>query len=218
MAAAFNAYLAEQYAGYRDRLDPRGMHPHLHARGGAGRARACRGRARPQGGHDGRAPSPALFPKVAQGRSGWTASATALSTTTTHFGGAASSSGCPLPSTRQARAGGLACRQNNFVYNHIGNFAAAGELTCRSLLFGGVPLRFPELRFAFQEGGTAWACNLYSDIVGHWEKRNDRAVGATTRPSSTGDLTSLFEHASLRAGRGNASADSTRASACCRSR
>jgi predicted TIM-barrel fold metal-dependent hydrolase len=65
---------------------------------------------------------------------------------------------------------------SNFVYNHIGNFAAAGELTARSLLMGGVPLRFPELRFAFQEGGTAWACNLYSDVIGHWEKRNAEAV------------------------------------------
>ena len=41
---------------------------------------------------------------------------------------------------------------------------------------GGVPLRFPELRFAFQEGGTAWACNVYSDVIGHWEKRNAEAV------------------------------------------
>ena len=41
---------------------------------------------------------------------------------------------------------------------------------------GGVPLRFPKLRFAFQEGGTAWACNLYSDVIGHWEKRNAEAV------------------------------------------
>ena len=62
------------------------------------------------------------------------------------------------------------------VYNHIGNFAAAGELAARSLLMGGVPLRFPKLRFAFQEGGTAWACNLYSDVIGHWEKRNAEAV------------------------------------------
>jgi hypothetical protein len=83
---------------------------------------------------------------------------------------------------------------NNFVYNHIGNFAAAGELTARSLLMGGVPLRFPELRFAFQEGGTAWACNLYSDVIGHWEKRNASAVRRYD-PSELdrGMLTSLFD-------------------------
>jgi predicted TIM-barrel fold metal-dependent hydrolase len=65
---------------------------------------------------------------------------------------------------------------SNYVFNHIGNFAAAGELCARSLLFGGVPKRFPELRFAFLEGGTAWACNLYSDVLSHWEKRNVDAI------------------------------------------
>jgi len=60
----------------------------------------------------------------------------------------------------------------NYVYNHIGNFAAAGEAAARALFFGGVPARFPNLRFAFQEGGVAWACNLLSDILGHYEKRN----------------------------------------------
>jgi hypothetical protein len=62
------------------------------------------------------------------------------------------------------------------VFNHIGNFAAAGELTARSLFFGGVPMRFPQLRFAFLEGGAAWACNLLSDLLGHWEKRNRDAI------------------------------------------
>ena len=65
----------------------------------------------------------------------------------------------------------------NYVFNHIGNFAAAGELTARSLFFGGVPMRFPRLRFAFLEGGAAWACNLLSDLLGHWEKRNRDAIG-----------------------------------------
>jgi hypothetical protein len=64
----------------------------------------------------------------------------------------------------------------NYVYNHIGNFAVAGEATARSLFFGGVPRRFPELRFAFQEGGVAWACNLFSDILGHFAKRNGDAI------------------------------------------
>src|SRR5690606_27696145 len=64
----------------------------------------------------------------------------------------------------------------NYVYNHIGNFAAAGEAAARSLFFGGVPRRFPQLRFGFQEGGVAWGCNLYSDILGHWQKRNRDAI------------------------------------------
>jgi predicted TIM-barrel fold metal-dependent hydrolase len=65
----------------------------------------------------------------------------------------------------------------NFVYNHVGHFAAAGEATCKSLFMGGVTRRFPKLRFAFLEGGVAWACALLSDLMGHWEKRNKDAYG-----------------------------------------
>jgi len=65
---------------------------------------------------------------------------------------------------------------SNYVYNHIGNFAAAGEATARSLLLGGVPRRHPGLRFAFQEGGIAVASSLFSDVLGHWSKRNREAV------------------------------------------
>ncbi len=71
---------------------------------------------------------------------------------------------------------GTRMSRTSYVYNHIGNFAAAGEATCRSLFLGGVPRRFPSLRFAFLEGGVAWAASLYSDILGHWEKRNARAI------------------------------------------
>ena len=65
---------------------------------------------------------------------------------------------------------------SSYVFNHIGNFAAAGEAICRALFLDGVAKRFPELRFAFLEGGVAWAATLYSDIVGHYEKRNRDAV------------------------------------------
>ncbi len=64
----------------------------------------------------------------------------------------------------------------NYVYNHIGNFATAGEATARSLIFGGVTKRFPELRFAFLEGGVAWGVNLLADLIGHYEKRNRRSL------------------------------------------
>ena len=64
----------------------------------------------------------------------------------------------------------------NYVANHIGNFAAGSEAVCRSLLFGGAMRRFPELRFAFLEGGVAWACNVFADVVSHWEKRNRDAL------------------------------------------
>jgi predicted TIM-barrel fold metal-dependent hydrolase len=64
----------------------------------------------------------------------------------------------------------------NYVYNHLGNFAASQEATCRSLVMGGVPFRFPELRFSFLEGGVGWASQLYSDLLGHFEKRNKDVV------------------------------------------
>ena len=82
----------------------------------------------------------------------------------------------------------------NYVFNHIGNFAAAGELTARSLFFGGVPMRFPALRFAFLEGGAAWACNLLSDLLGHWEKRNREAIAQYDPAALDRDqLAALFE-------------------------
>jgi len=65
---------------------------------------------------------------------------------------------------------------SNYVFNHVGMFAIAGELTALSLFMGGVPQRFPSLRFAFQEGGVAWAAALRANLVGHWEKRNRDAV------------------------------------------
>jgi predicted TIM-barrel fold metal-dependent hydrolase len=65
---------------------------------------------------------------------------------------------------------------NNYMYNHIGHFGAAGEATCKAMFFGGVTRRFPELRCAFLEGGVGWAVGLFNDIVGHWEKRNRDAV------------------------------------------
>ncbi len=61
---------------------------------------------------------------------------------------------------------------SNYIYNHIGMFAASGEALCKSLFLGGVTRRFPSLKFAFLEGGVGWACSLYADLFGHWEKRN----------------------------------------------
>ena len=41
---------------------------------------------------------------------------------------------------------------------------------------GGVTKRFPALKFGFQECGVSWACGLYADLIGHWEKRNKDVV------------------------------------------
>ena len=67
---------------------------------------------------------------------------------------------------------GYRASPDNFVYNHIGHFAAACEAYCKALVLGGVVERFPTLTFAFLEGGVGWACNLYNDLIEHWETRN----------------------------------------------
>jgi predicted TIM-barrel fold metal-dependent hydrolase len=72
---------------------------------------------------------------------------------------------------------GTRASKENYVYNHLGCFAAAQESVCRSLVIGGVPSRHPELNFAFLEGGASWACQLLGDLVSHWEKRNKRDIG-----------------------------------------
>lgn len=71
---------------------------------------------------------------------------------------------------------GMRVSRSNYVYNHIGNFAAAGEAAARSLFFGGAPLRHPQLKFAFLEGGVAWGANLLADIIGHYSKRNRESL------------------------------------------
>src|SRR5438874_11198456 len=68
---------------------------------------------------------------------------------------------------------------SNFCYNHIGHFASAGEAMAKALFLGGVTRRFPDLNFAFLEGGVGWACMLYADLIGHWEKRNGEAIKKT---------------------------------------
>jgi predicted TIM-barrel fold metal-dependent hydrolase len=59
----------------------------------------------------------------------------------------------------------------NFSFNHIGHFAASGELLSKALFFGGVTHRYPALRFAFLEGGVGVACRVYADLVSHWRRR-----------------------------------------------
>ena len=61
---------------------------------------------------------------------------------------------------------------SNYMFNHIGGHAyQQGEL-CRSLVFGGVPARFPNLAFGFLECGAGWAVDLLHSLEEHWEKRN----------------------------------------------
>jgi predicted TIM-barrel fold metal-dependent hydrolase len=66
---------------------------------------------------------------------------------------------------------------SNYVYNHVGGLSALHESLCKSLFLGGVTNRFPALRVGFLEGGVGWACSLFADLVGHWEKRNKDEIG-----------------------------------------
>jgi predicted TIM-barrel fold metal-dependent hydrolase len=77
------------------------------------------------------------------------------------------------------RRQGLRMSPTSFTYNHIGHFAAAGHAVCKAMLLGGVTRRFPDLRVAFLEGGVGWACMLYADLIGHWEKRSRQALEHT---------------------------------------
>ena len=81
------------------------------------------------------------------------------------------------------RRAGLRTSPTNFVFNHIGHFAAANEAVCKALFLGGVTNRFPTLKFGFLEGGSSWACQLLADLIEHWEKRSAHGLEAT-RPTN----------------------------------
>src|SRR6185503_12951372 len=73
---------------------------------------------------------------------------------------------------------------DSFTFNHIGHFANASNAFCKALILGGVTHRFPQLRFAFLEGGVGWACNLVTDLVGHFERRRRAAMESQSRPTN----------------------------------
>ena len=80
--------------------------------------------------------------------------------------------------TFHAAGRGYALRRSpsNFTYNHIGHFASTAEAICKAMFLGGVTRRFPTLKMAFLEGGVSYACQLYADLIEHWEIRNRDAL------------------------------------------
>ena len=82
------------------------------------------------------------------------------------------------PATFHSAAENMGLRNSltNFVYNHIGHFGEAGNAVCKALFLGGVTRRFPRMRFAFLEGGVAWGCSVFADLISHWEKRNGNVI------------------------------------------
>ncbi len=71
---------------------------------------------------------------------------------------------------------GLRVSPSNFVYNYLGSFQEGLETVCKSAVMSGLPRRFPQQKFAFMEGGVAWAIQLYSQLISVWGKRNVKAV------------------------------------------
>ena len=74
------------------------------------------------------------------------------------------------------RGFGLRNSPSNFTFNHIGHFAAAGHAIAKGLFLGGVTRRFPDLNFAFLEGGVGWGCQLFADLIEHWERRGAKGI------------------------------------------
>ncbi len=71
---------------------------------------------------------------------------------------------------------GTRTSRSNFVYNFLGHLPESLEAVCKSVFLGGVTRRFPQLKFAFHEGGVGWACLLYYGLLFCWTKRNGKAV------------------------------------------
>ena len=44
------------------------------------------------------------------------------------------------------------------------------------LFLGGVTRRFPDVNFAFLEGGVGWGCQLFADLIEHWERRGAKGI------------------------------------------
>ncbi len=80
--------------------------------------------------------------------------------------------------TAHAISQGIGLRRSvsNYMYNQTGHFAEAGQAFAKALFFGGVTRRFPDLNFAFLEGGVAWGASLVCDLKERWEKRNAGAI------------------------------------------
>jgi len=101
-----------------------------------------------------------------------------------------------VPVTAHAIGQGIGLRNSvsNYMYNQTGHFAAAGHAFAKALFFGGVTRRFPDLNFAFLEGGVAWGASLVCDLVERWQKRNRDAVRQFDPARiDTGQMRDLFD-------------------------
>lgn len=77
---------------------------------------------------------------------------------------------------------------SNYMYNHIGHFSDASEAFVKSLFFGGVTRRFPQLRFGLLEGNGSWGSDIYVHLHERFEKRNRNTVHNYNPANVDGDL------------------------------
>jgi predicted TIM-barrel fold metal-dependent hydrolase len=190
LCAGFNTFFAEVYAPFADRMTPAGMIPMHDPDEAVAELRHCKelglkvvffpeGVSRPLDEPAGADCSPWLIP----GQAFWFDS----------FGLDSEYNYDPVWAECVALGfvatfhGGMTCRPGvhwsitSYVANHVGQFALSMYHLCKSLLFGGVTHRFPELPFAFLECGVSWAVQMLGDTIEHWEKRNVEAL-ATMNP------------------------------------
>jgi predicted TIM-barrel fold metal-dependent hydrolase len=64
-----------------------------------------------------------------------------------------------------------------YMFNQIGSFSTAGSNLAKSLFFGGVAHRFPDLRLALLEGGASEGVRLFTSFVSVWKKRGRPGIG-----------------------------------------
>jgi hypothetical protein len=72
-------------------------------------------------------------------------------------------------------SGGGPVSPTSLPFNRLAGINAYPAL-CSALLLGGVVKRFPGVKFAFQECGVGWACDLFGQLLGLWEKRSSRHI------------------------------------------
>ena len=160
-------------------MTPAACIPMPHTRRGAGRAGARGDRARYESG-DGceqcEATGEWRYARRGRGHAGrhlgrtlslWTACMT-----TTRYGRNAQSSRLLRPHHSPSMGWDSRSSVSNYVFNHVGQLCRGRGKLLQGTGPRGVTRRFPELNFAFLEGGVAWACELYAGLVGHCAKRN----------------------------------------------
>jgi predicted TIM-barrel fold metal-dependent hydrolase len=81
---------------------------------------------------------------------------------------------------------------SNFSEIHTYAMTAGQLLHFTSVVYQGLPLRFPRLRLAFLEAGATWLPYYLDRMDEHWEKRRDETPLLTCRPSEVVREASIY--------------------------